>query len=292
MPEPRALRVVQISDTHLSPARAYAVPNVRAILAWLAADPPDLVVHTGDLTADDPDDAEEAEFARQLLTADGLPLVVLPGNHDVGGFSGDRFSAERLATHQARWGADAWVVELGPWRLVGADVYRLAEADHVGLAPRGAVDGPADRAVPPPADLPGRSRGSPTPATGPCRSRSGGVSSTRWPGARCAWWRPVTSTATGAASLPDGTATVWAPAASFTGTIRDDGSTYVVGAVEHLLAPDGTATHRLVQPPGVEVLHFPDLVPKGSEGLRDAPPLPLDALPMAPPQPTRGTVGG
>ena len=118
MPEPRALRVVQISDTHLSPTRAYAVPNVRAILTWLAADPPDLVVHTGDVTADNPDDAEEADFARQLLTADGLPLVVLPGNHDVGGFSGDRFSAERLANHHARWGEDAWVVELGPWRLV------------------------------------------------------------------------------------------------------------------------------------------------------------------------------
>ena len=292
MPEPRALRVVQISDTHLSPARAYAVPNVRAILAWLAADPPDLVVHTGDLTADDPDDAEEAEFARQLLTADGLPLVVLPGNHDVGGFSGDRFSAERLATHQARWGADAWVVELGPWRLVGADVYRLAEAGHAGLAPRGAVDGPADRAVPPPADLPRRSRGArrrrlvrAVPAAAGSPRRDG-----RAPGAPGGVRSPP--------PLPERVAagrhpvTVWAPAASFTGTIRDDGSTYVVGAVEHLLAPDGTATHRLVQPPGVELLHFPDLVPKGSEGLRDAPPLPLDALPMAPPQPTRGTVGG
>ena len=84
--------------------------------------------------------------------------------------------------------------------------------------------------------------------------------------------------------------TVWAPAASFIGTIRDDGCTYVVGAVEHMLAPDGTAAHRLVQPPGVKLLRLPDLVPKGSESLRDAPPLPLDALPMAPPQPTRGTV--
>ena len=108
--------------------------------------------------------------------------------------------------------------------------------------------------------------------------------------------RPVRLVASGhlhryrAGSLPDGTPTVWAPAASFTGTIRDDGSTYVVGAVEHLLAPDGTSTHRLVQPPGVELLHFPDLVPKGSDGLRDAPALPLEALPMARPLPPRGNV--
>ena len=77
MAEHRALRVVQISDTHLSPTRAYAVPNVRAILAWLAADPPDLVVHTGDVTADDPDDAGEADFARQLLTV-GRPAAGRP----------------------------------------------------------------------------------------------------------------------------------------------------------------------------------------------------------------------
>jgi 3',5'-cyclic AMP phosphodiesterase CpdA len=287
--EPRALRVVQISDTHLSPRRAYAVPNVRATLAWLAADPPDLVVHTGDVTADDPDDAEEADFARQLLTADGLPLVVLPGNHDVGGFSGDRFSAERLATHQARWGPDGWVVELGPWRLVGADVYRLAEADHLGWV-RAALstDRPVALFLHQPICLTDPDR----PDTGdwsvPFPQRRGLLDAMAG--------RPVRVVASGhlhryrAGALPDGTSTVWAPAASFTGTIRDDGSTYVVGAVEHLLAADGTATHRLVQPPGVELLHFPDLVPKGSEGLRDAPPLPLEALPTARPHPARGTV--
>jgi len=289
VPEPRALRVVQISDTHLSPVRAYAVPNVRAILAWLAADPPDLVVHTGDITADDPDDAEEADFARQLLTADGLPLVVLPGNHDVGGFSGDRFSAERLARHQARWGGDEWVVELGPWRLVGADVYRLAEVDHLRWL-RKILS--TDRAIAlflhQPICLvdPGQ------PDAGdwsvPFPQRQGLLDAMAG--------RPVRLVASGhlhryrAGSLPDGTAAVWAPAASFIGTIRDDGCTYVVGAVEHLLAADGTAAHRLAQPPGVELLRLPDLVPKGSESLRDAPPLALDALPMAPPQPTRGTV--
>lgn len=285
----RALRVVQISDTHVSPTRAYAVPNVRAVLAWLAADPPDLVVHTGDLTADDPDDAAEADFARQLLTADGLPLVALAGNHDVGGFSGDRFSAERLATHRARWGGDAWVVELGPWRLVGADVYRLDEADHLAwLRDALATDRPIALFLHQPICLADPERPDAGDWSVPFPHRRGLLEAMAG--------RPVRLVASGhlhryrVGSLPDGTSTVWAPAASFTGTMRDDGSTYVVGAVEHLLAADGTTSHRLVQPPGVELLRFPDLVPKGSDGLRDAPPLPLEALPMAAPQPARGTV--
>ena len=63
------VRIVQISDTHLSHRRGYAVANVSAALDWIEADRPDLVVHTGDITADDPDDEEEADFARRLLLA-------------------------------------------------------------------------------------------------------------------------------------------------------------------------------------------------------------------------------
>ena len=108
----RPVRIVQISDTHLSHRRAYAVPNVSAILDWIAADPPDLVVHTGDITADDPDDVAEADFARQLLQSAALPMVALPGNHDVGGFSGDRFDARRLGRVRAPVGLG----HLGPGR--------------------------------------------------------------------------------------------------------------------------------------------------------------------------------
>ena len=51
------IRVAQISDTHLSHRRSYAVPNVESILRAIAEDEPDFVVHTGDIVADDPDDA-------------------------------------------------------------------------------------------------------------------------------------------------------------------------------------------------------------------------------------------
>src|SRR4029453_7559848 len=72
-------RIVQISDTHLSHRRAYAVPNVAAILDWIDADPPDLVIHTGDVSADDPDDGAERAFAHRFLCEPDRGVARVPG---------------------------------------------------------------------------------------------------------------------------------------------------------------------------------------------------------------------
>ena len=268
------LRIVQISDTHLSHRRAYAVPNVTAILDWLEQDPPDLVVHTGDITADDPDDAEEAAFARRLLVDRGLPLVVIPGNHDVGGFSGDRFDASRLEAFIALWGADGWARQLGSWRVVGADVYRLTDPTHLSwLAEAMHTDGPIALFLHQPICL-----------VHPDQADDGDWSlplDHRRPLLELMEGRDVRVVASGhlhryrAGTLPGGIATVWCPPASFLGTERRDGSTYRVGATEHLLSPDGTARHRMVEPPGVAPLRFADFAPPGASVLRDAPLLPL-----------------
>jgi len=270
-------RIVQISDTHLSHRRAYAVPNVEAILDWIEADPPDLVVHTGDITADDPDDAEEAEFARQVLLTRGLPLVALPGNHDVGGFSGDLVDPPRLDAFRARWGADCWKIDLPPWRLVGANVYRLADPDHLGwLREALATDGPVVLFLHQPICLVRSDLADHGDWSLPMPARTALLDAMRN--------RPVRVVASGhlhryrAGTLPGGIDSVWAPAASFIGAERDDGSTYRVGVVEHRLAADGTATHRLIEPPGVTHLRFEDFAPAGVESLRDAPPFPLVAL--------------
>jgi hypothetical protein len=79
-------------------------------------------------------------------------------------------------------------------------------------------------------------------------------------------------------ALPSGPVAVWGPAASFIGSERPDGSTYRVGAVEHFLAADGHASHRLVEPAGVTLLRLKDLVPPKSDSLRDADVLPLAAV--------------
>jgi len=43
------VRLVHISDTHLSPTRPLFLDNFRRLAEVLAADPPDLIVNTGDI---------------------------------------------------------------------------------------------------------------------------------------------------------------------------------------------------------------------------------------------------
>lgn len=126
-------RVIQVSDTHLGVVEGRP-PLWDALAAWLAARPPGLLVHTGDIVLEDPDDAADRRFAHglvgELAAAADAPLAVIPGNHDVGFFDEpDRFSA-RIGAFRATWGDDCFVLDVGAWRLVGADSYRLGDAGH------------------------------------------------------------------------------------------------------------------------------------------------------------------
>ena len=42
------MRIVQISDTHLSPDKPHFVRNWAPLAAWIADQHPNLVIHTGD----------------------------------------------------------------------------------------------------------------------------------------------------------------------------------------------------------------------------------------------------
>ena len=121
------MRVVQLSDTHLSDRTG--VPSaLQAALDWIVSDPPDLVVHTGDIVWEDPDDADDRAFARSVLTALPCEIVFIPGNHDVGFFEPAQFEARRHA-FRAAWGADRFVLDVDTgWRLIGVDVYAVGEA--------------------------------------------------------------------------------------------------------------------------------------------------------------------
>jgi alkaline phosphatase D len=124
-----ATRVVQLSDTHFSAASGPPAAWVAA-LEWLRADPPDLVVHTGDIVYEDPDHAADRAFARALLDEVPAPLVVIPGNHDVGAYGEEQHLPARLAAFTATWGADRFVRDVPGWRLVGVDAYLLGDPDH------------------------------------------------------------------------------------------------------------------------------------------------------------------
>ncbi len=122
-------RIVQLTDTHLS-ARA-GVPAVwPAVLQWLTAAPPDLVVLSGDLVYEDPDDDADRAFAHAVLSAIPAPTVAIPGNHDVGFYGDEDRLPDRVAAFVATWGADHFARDLAGWRVVGIDAYRLGEEAH------------------------------------------------------------------------------------------------------------------------------------------------------------------
>ena len=68
-------RVVQISDTHLSPRKTHFVENWEPLRAWIVAQRPDLVIHTGDVTLDGAGDDEDMRYCAELMRA--LPAPVL-----------------------------------------------------------------------------------------------------------------------------------------------------------------------------------------------------------------------
>src|SRR5262245_22899622 len=110
-----AARLVIVSDTHLSAAGPpLAAAHWDAVVDHLAADPPDLVVHAGDVTADGCERIGDLAYAYRRVMRLGyvpVPLAVVPGNHDVGdppGLGAHRtlVDAARLARFRDLFGAD------------------------------------------------------------------------------------------------------------------------------------------------------------------------------------------
>ncbi len=124
------VRVLVVSDTHLSELTPEAVSNVAALVAHAEATRPDAVVHLGDLCVDAPRRPDDLLVARDALAGFGPigeRLHVIPGNHDVGdgphGELGDEppVDVERLERYTAVFGADRWRLDLGAWTLLGFD---------------------------------------------------------------------------------------------------------------------------------------------------------------------------
>jgi 3',5'-cyclic AMP phosphodiesterase CpdA len=278
-------RLVQLSDPHLSARRAYGVANFDALLAAVAADPPDLVVATGDLALDDPDDGDDRAFARVRFDRCTVPWRAVPGNHDIGDdgpdpWMGEPVTAARRAAWVAAWGPDWWVEEADEWLVVGLDSLLFAsglgaeDAQWSWLAgiAAGAGSRPVMVLVHKPLTLWGpegldggqkcvtpEGRRRLREVLGPANVRlvgSGHLHQFR-------------------AALHEGQVAVWAPSTCFVSRAAKPsayGATKTVGAVEYRF--DGRAvTWRLMRPAAMVDYDVDDLA-GGAESLRWAPPRP------------------
>ena len=77
------MRIIQISDTHLSAGKPHFADNWAPLAAWIVEQRPDLVIHTGDVTVDGADIPDDMQYAAGLMNRLGVPFRAVPGNHDV-----------------------------------------------------------------------------------------------------------------------------------------------------------------------------------------------------------------
>jgi 3',5'-cyclic AMP phosphodiesterase CpdA len=121
------MRIVQISDTHLSAGKRHFADNWPPLAAWIAGMRPDLLIHTGDVTVDGADSEDDLRHVAELMRGLGVPFRAVPGNHDVGdvGHPSQPVTDERLARWQAYFGQDRWVEDIRSFRLIGLDAMLL-----------------------------------------------------------------------------------------------------------------------------------------------------------------------
>ncbi len=124
-------RVVQISDTHLSPGKRHFASNWEPLLAWVKSQKPDLVIHTGDVTVDGADVEEDMTYCAAALPALRAPVFCVPGNHDVGEANSpfQPVNGERIARWRRHFGPDYWSHDIDRWRLVGLNSLVLGSGD-------------------------------------------------------------------------------------------------------------------------------------------------------------------
>jgi 3',5'-cyclic AMP phosphodiesterase CpdA len=79
-----AFRLTQITDTHLSPRFPIVVDNFNRAAQYIADNPPDLIIHTGDVAFDGPEHPEDLRYARAAHDALLTECRYIPGNHDIG----------------------------------------------------------------------------------------------------------------------------------------------------------------------------------------------------------------
>jgi 3',5'-cyclic AMP phosphodiesterase CpdA len=123
------MRIIQVSDTHLSERHAHFSRNSEAISDWLGNQRPDLIVHTGDLGMDCAGSLEDLHLASDWISGFSTEVLCVPGNHDVGDHIAIKPTQPVNDVRLAQWrdliGPDYWSMDQGGWRLIGIDAMLL-----------------------------------------------------------------------------------------------------------------------------------------------------------------------
>ena len=126
-----AARVILVSDTHLSASAPQTQANWDAVVSYVDACAPDLVIHLGDLSFDGAHDAADLRHGRTQLDRLPAPWRAVPGNHDVGDnpSPGALVDSNVDAARRQRWvdivGADYWSVTVSGWMVLAVNAQLL-----------------------------------------------------------------------------------------------------------------------------------------------------------------------
>lgn len=116
-------RVLHVSDPHLRRGERRSEPGWRAVQEFVRADPPALVVDTGDLVFDSPEAMDDHLFAAACHAELGVDVVLVPGNHDIGDCQpkakGPR--EDLCAAFPAIHGPSHWIRHVEGWALIGVN---------------------------------------------------------------------------------------------------------------------------------------------------------------------------
>ncbi|WP_105428259.1 metallophosphoesterase [Neorhizobium sp. T6_25] len=125
------MKIIQITDTHFSPEKSHFNGNWAPLLTWIEDTRADLIIHTGDLTIDGADKPGDITFCMDLMRQTSIPMLILPGNHDVGHLPGSEqpVNAERLNRWRDLVGEDRWFEDTNGWRFVGLNSLLLGHED-------------------------------------------------------------------------------------------------------------------------------------------------------------------
>lgn len=117
-PDPEVIRIVLVSDTHVSRKRAYFVDNWDVFVNEMSRTRPDLIVHSGDVAFDSAADEDDLAFARSEKDRLVAPWLAIPGNHDTGESPlairlQQPINSVRMERWQRHYGPSRWCHDLG-----------------------------------------------------------------------------------------------------------------------------------------------------------------------------------